>query len=142
LSAESTPTVNEPSHARTAVLTELADAEGACADGRRFVAEHLARWQVPAHVSGEAVLLTSELIANAIQHAPPPLCLQISVDAELVRVQMHDSDPVAPILTRPDLISISGRGVWLIDTLATRWGFHQQPPGKEVWFEISFTPRH
>jgi anti-sigma regulatory factor (Ser/Thr protein kinase) len=124
-----------------AVLTDLADNVSACSDGRRLVAEHLARWQVPAQVSGKAALLTSELIANAIQHGPPPLCLQISVDVDLVRVQMYDSEAVAPIVTRPDLNSVSGRGMWLIDTLATRWGFHQRPPGKEVWFEISFT-RH
>jgi anti-sigma regulatory factor (Ser/Thr protein kinase) len=123
-----------------AVLTDLADNVSACGDGRRFVAEYLARWQVPAQVSGKAALLTSELIANAIQHAPPPLCLQISVDAGLVRVQMHDSCALAPTLTHPDVNSIGGRGVWLIDTLATRWGFHQQSPGKEVWFEINFTP--
>ena len=126
---------------RTAVLTDLADEVTACSDGRRFVDEHLARWNVPAQVSDEAVLLTSELIANAIRHAPPPLCLQVSVSEDALRVHVQDSDPARPALTRPDFNSRGGRGVWLIDTLATRWGFHACPPGKEVWFEISLAPR-
>jgi anti-sigma regulatory factor (Ser/Thr protein kinase) len=114
-----------------AVLTDLADNVSACSDGRRLVAEHLARWQVPAQVSGKAALLTSELIANAIQHGPPPLCLQISVDVDLVRVQMYDSEAVAPIVTRPDLNSVSGRGMWLIDTLAPDGASTNDHPAKK-----------
>lgn len=136
------PGITSTPDARMAVLTDLSDARTACAEGRRFVADHLARWQVPAQVSDETVLLTSELIANAIRHAPPPLCLQVSVHARVVRVQLHDSNPVTPVLKRPDFTHRGGRGVWLIDTLATRWGFHEQPPGKQVWFEITLTPRH
>lgn len=125
---------------RTAVLTDLTDSATACADGRRFVADHLSRCDVPTQTIDEVTLLTSELITNAIRHAPPPLCLQISVTGDVVRVQVHDSDPAAPVLTRPDFNSVGGRGMWLIDTMATRWGFYEQQPGKEVWFEIAFTP--
>jgi anti-sigma regulatory factor (Ser/Thr protein kinase) len=118
------------------VLRELADASTACADGRRFVAQHLSRWQVPAQVSDEATLLTSELIANAIRHAPPPLCLEITVDTAKIRIDVHDSDPMLPMLTRPDFNSSGGRGVWLVDTIASRWGYRPEPPGKVVWFEM------
>ena len=142
MSVDPSPTTTSTSDTRMAVLDDLADESTACAAGRRFVGEHLARWRVPAQVSDEAVLLTSELIANALRHAPPPLCLQVSVDDSVVRVQVHDSDPVVPVLIRPDFTSRGSRGVWLIDTLATRWGVQAQPPGKEVWFEISLTPRH
>jgi anti-sigma regulatory factor (Ser/Thr protein kinase) len=100
------------------------------------VAQHLSRWRVPAQASGEAALLTSELIANAVCHAPPPLCLEVTVDRTKVRIGVHDSDPVVPVLTRPDLNSHSGRGVWLVDTVASRWGYRPQPPGKVVWFEL------
>ena len=134
----SDPTRTRP-HApavRTAVLRELADASTACADGRRFVAQHLSRWQVPAQVSDEATLLTSELIANAIRHAPPPLCLEVTVDTTKIRIDVHDSHPVAPALTRPDFNSSGGRGVWLVDTIASRWGYRPEPPGKVVWFEM------
>ena len=142
MSIDPSSTITGAPDTRMAVLTDLANERTACADGRRFVAAHLARWEMPAQVSDEASLLTSELIANAIRHAPPPLCLQVSVNDDVVRVHVHDSNPVAPVLTRPDFNSRGGRGVWLVDTLATRWGFQAQPPGKEVWFEISLAPRH
>ncbi len=125
---------------RTAVLRELPNAATACADGRRFVAEHLSRWQVPAQVSDEATLLTSELIANAVRHAPPPLCLEITVDTNKIRIDVHDSDPMLPVLTRPDFTSRGGRGVWLVDTIASRWGYRPEPPGKVVWFEMDLPP--
>ena len=121
---------------RTAVLRELPNAATACADGRRFVAGHLSRWQVPAQVSDEATLLTSELIANAVRHAPPPSCLEVTVDTAKIRIEVHDSDPMLPILTRPDFTSRGGRGVWLVDTIASRWGYRSEPPGKVVWFEM------
>ena len=126
---------------RTAVLRELPRASTACADGRRFVAEHLSRWQVPAQVSDEATLLTSELIANAVRHAPPPLCLEITVDTAKIRIEVHDSDPMLPVLNRPDFTSRGGRGVWLVDTIASRWGYRSEPPGKVVWFEMDLATR-
>ena len=48
----------------------------------------------------------------------------------------HDSDPIEPVLTRPDFNSAGGRGVWLVDTIASRWGHPPEPPGKVVWFEM------
>ena len=126
---------------RSAVLRELPNAATACADGRSFVAVQLSRWQMPTQVSDEATLLTSELIANAVRHAPPPLCLEITVHTTKIRIEVHDSDPIAPVLTRPDFTSSGGRGVWLVDTIASRWGYRPEPPGKVVWFEIDLPTR-
>jgi anti-sigma regulatory factor (Ser/Thr protein kinase) len=123
------------------VLRELPNAATACAEGRRFVAQHLSRWQVPGQVSDEATLLTSELITNAVRHAPPPLFLEITVDTTKIRIDVHDSDLVVPVLTRPDFTSCGGRGVWPIDTIASRWGYRPEPPGKVVWFEMDLPPR-
>ena len=132
---------HSPPVVRTAVLRELPNAATACVDGRRFVAQQLSRWRVPAQVSDEATLLTSELVANAVRHAPPPLCLEITVGTTTIRIEVHDSDPVAPVLTRPDFTSRGGRGVWLVDTIASRWGYRLEPPGKVVWFEMDLPAR-
>lgn len=122
---------------RMAVLPHLATAATACAEGRRFVAEHLRRWALPFQVSDTVVLLTSELIANAVRHGPPPLCLQLDVDQRRARVEVSDSNPVIPVLTRPNFEAVGGRGLWLVDTLAKAWGCTPQPPGKVVWFEVT-----
>ncbi len=132
----SDPTPLHSPAVRTAVLWGMLSASTVCADGRRFVAQHLSRWHVADQVSDEATLLTSELIANAVLHAPPPLGLQVTVDTTKIRIDVHDSDSVAPVLTCPDLDSVGGRGVWLVDTLASRWGYRPEPPGKVVWFEM------
>jgi anti-sigma regulatory factor (Ser/Thr protein kinase) len=76
------------------------------------------------------------LVANAVRHAPPPLCLEVTVDTTKIRIEVHDSDPIAPVLARPDFSSRGGRGVWLVDTIASRWGYRSEPPGKVVWFEM------
>lgn len=125
---------------RTAILSELPNAGTASAEGRRFVAEHLYRWAVPTQVADTAVLLTSEIITNAVRYGPPPLCLQVSLSADRVLVEVTDSNPVVPVLTRPDFEALGGRGMWLIDTLAAAWGSHLQPPGKIVWCEVSIGP--
>ncbi|WP_158618992.1 ATP-binding protein [Micromonospora sp. M71_S20] len=122
-----------------AVLPDLPAAVMACAEGRRFVAEHLCRWEVPFQACDTVVLLTSELIANAVRHGPPPLCLQVDVDQGRVRVAVSDSNPALPVLTRPDYEAVGGRGLWLIDTMAEAWGCTPQPPGKVVWCEVLLT---
>ncbi|MFG1660768.1 MULTISPECIES: ATP-binding protein [Micromonospora] len=122
-----------------AVLPQLLTAPTACAQGRRFVAEHLRRWAVSFPVCDTVMLLTSELIANAVRHAPPPLCLQLDVDQHRVRVEVSDSNPVPPLLTCPDFETVGGRGLLLIDSMAAVWGYTPRPPGKVVWYEVSLT---
>ncbi|MGN9811356.1 ATP-binding protein [Micromonospora sp. BQ11] len=122
---------------RIAVLPHLATAATACAEARRFVAEHLRRWNVPYQVSDTVALLTSELIANAVRHGQPPLCLQLDVDDHRVRVEVSDSNPVLPVLPRSDFEAVGGRGLWLVDTLARASGCTPWPPGKVVWCEVA-----
>ncbi|WP_433342701.1 ATP-binding protein [Micromonospora sp. CA-111912] len=119
-----------------ATLPVLPNAGSASAEGRRFVAEHLHRWRVPDLVADTAVLLTSEIITNAVRYGPPPLCLRLGLRADQVRVEVTDSNPVLPVLARPDLNALGGRGMWLIDTLAAAWGCHPDPEGKIVWCEV------
>ncbi|MCX4472928.1 ATP-binding protein [Micromonospora sp. NBC_01655] len=119
-----------------ATLPVLPNAGTASAEGRRFVAEHLHRWRVPDQVADTAVLLTSEIITNAVRYAAPPLGLRVGLRAGQVRVEVTDSNPELPVLARPDFEALGGRGMWLIDTLAAAWGCHPDPRGKIVWCEV------
>jgi anti-sigma regulatory factor (Ser/Thr protein kinase) len=105
-------------------------------DGRRFVAAQLHQHGIDDHATQVTTLLASELITNALRHGPPPLCLQVVVLADTVRLEVHDSNPAAPVLSLPDLDSEHGRGMWLIDTVSARWGHRPLPPGKVVWLEL------
>ena len=44
-----------------------------------------------------------------------------------------------PIILRPDTRDTEGRGLLLVDTLATAWGVEPREHGKAVWFELDLT---
>ncbi|ADP82502.1 ATP-binding protein [Pseudofrankia inefficax] len=88
-----------------------------------------------------AVLLASETVTNAIVHGAPPARLVIQVSPEGIRVEVSDGTTLPPVVVaaRPD--ATSGRGIGLIDILATRWGVQPHASGKTVWFEIAPVPQ-
>ncbi|ONH25364.1 ATP-binding protein [Pseudofrankia asymbiotica] len=90
-----------------------------------------------ADTSDAAVLLASETVTNAIVHGGPPTHLVIRASASGIRVEVTDGTALLPVVgpARPD--ATNGRGIRLIDALATRWGVQRHPDGKTVWFEIA-----
>jgi hypothetical protein len=85
-------------------------------------------------------LLTSELIANSVEHsgAPPlsPVHLDIAVTDERVRVAVRDQGEGFVHLGRgPDSPLDSHWGLHLVDKLATSWGGAPEPQGP-IWFEL------
>ncbi len=83
-------------------------------------------------------LLVSELVTNAVEHAWPPVVLSVDVSAARIRVEVTDGNRDVPILRIAGANSDSGRGVWLIDQLASRWGtdIDHENHTKAVWFEL------
>ena len=95
---------------------------------------------VPAKVLEDATLLVSELVTNAVRHAPPGgvpgIELRLKVDPARVRVVV--SDPGAGFVAAPRLPTASessGWGLYLVDRIADRWGVITKDRS-EVWFEI------
>jgi anti-sigma regulatory factor (Ser/Thr protein kinase) len=83
-----------------------------------------------------AGLLTSELVTNAIRHAGTAVELLARVNASL-RVEVTDGRPELPVRARDAPgFSVSGRGLCLVDELASRWGVLQDGASKTVWFEL------
>ena len=90
-------------------------------------------------VRDEVVLLVSELVTNAIQHGGPhgpsgSVGLDVELQKDRVRVTVTDSGTGVPLAGTGD--DPSGRGLVLVETLATSWGWDSLPVGKAVWFEI------
>lgn len=54
----------------------------------------------------------------------------------IVRVAVDDGSDNAPRLGAPDTVDLGGRGLPLVATLASRWGWEPLPFGKRVWFEV------
>jgi anti-sigma regulatory factor (Ser/Thr protein kinase) len=105
---------------------------------RRFVQHALARWQLEALVD-VAVLLTSELVTNAIVHAQTDVEITITRDdAHTVTVAVSDSSRSEPRMQRHTDDSATGRGLGILDALASSWDVVTDAEGKTV----SFTLRH
>ena len=106
----------------------------ACA-AREFVAATL-RDAVAGEVAEVAVLLTSELVTNAVVHARTPIHVVVDVEARTLRVTVADDAPRSPALRPSSHNHLTGRGLNLVDALAGQWGVDPTREGKKVWFEL------
>jgi anti-sigma regulatory factor (Ser/Thr protein kinase) len=116
---------------------QLSTGPVAAAEARRQVREALRTWDVPVD-SDTAVLLTSELVTNAIRcEASATVMLTISCAYDQLRVDVHDTSRALPVLVDAAGDAETGRGLWLVATLATEWGFYRTPAGKAVYFTLA-----
>ncbi|MCF6525426.1 SpoIIE family protein phosphatase [Streptomyces sp. JJ36] len=113
-------------------------------DVREFVRRHLRDWGWE-KASAETELMATELVTNALVHADSDVEVRLRELPDLIRVEVRDSDPrpplPAPILVAADADLESeaehGRGLVIVDALASVWGNSPSGRGKAVWFEIS-----
>jgi anti-sigma regulatory factor (Ser/Thr protein kinase) len=85
----------------------------------------------------ETELLVSELATNAVLHAATPMRVSVRCNGPSVRVEVRDDDPTLPEARIPDPLAPGGRGIMLVELLATRWGVNHNERGKTVWFELA-----
>lgn len=100
----------------------------------------------PADVRDVAVLLVSELVANAVAHGAPPAAVSVSVweqqhGVSRVRVEVHDGAPApvtGPVRPAGD-VGEHGRGLQIVRALAAASGSGPMPgrAGKTSWFELA-----
>ncbi|MGH9089446.1 MAG: ATP-binding protein [Acidimicrobiales bacterium] len=93
--------------------------------------------EVPAEVRDVAVLLTDELVTNALVHGGGRFTLRVDLDDRAVRVAVTDQCRDTPRVLRPSSEREHGRGMAIVDALATTWGTDQLPTHKAVWFELA-----
>jgi PAS domain S-box-containing protein len=116
------------------------------AAARGFVRDTLQGWGL-GEVVDDAVVLTSELVTNAVVHAGTSaqvLCLQED-DGVRVEVVDHYPDREVPVL-EGGLAQVSpdregGRGLLLCAALAARWGVDYTAADKRVWFRLDLPER-
>jgi len=104
---------------------------------RRFVRDQCARNSMSAARRDDALLLTSELVTNAVLHGRSEVCLEVERDAAVLRVTVVDENSRYPQPVVEDLDALDGRGLALVASLARRWGVTDRPMGKAVWFELA-----
>ncbi|WP_432191920.1 ATP-binding SpoIIE family protein phosphatase [Streptomyces sp. bgisy027] len=114
----------------------------AVADVRGFLRTQARAWNWEA-VSSDLELAVTELVTNGLVHADSEVEIRLREYADRLRVDVRDSDPrpplPAPVLAsgEPDSESEHGRGLLIVDALASSWGNSPSGRGKSVWFELT-----
>jgi anti-sigma regulatory factor (Ser/Thr protein kinase) len=107
---------------------------------RAFIARVLDR--LPGVDRDAATLLTSELVTNAIQHsgsgAPggTVTVVVISVPGGVL-VEVVDDGSLGTPVVKGDLYAAEGQGLFLVQQLATQWGYLRDDSGTTVWFHLA-----
>jgi anti-sigma regulatory factor (Ser/Thr protein kinase) len=110
---------------------------------RSFLTRLLDGWGVAQRVIDDASLLTSELMANAVQHGSGVVSIRIElVDDGKLCVGVHDDADDLPAVRQVDVSSPDGRGLWIVQSVADQWGAEpsEETAGKTVWFELRLLP--
>jgi two-component sensor histidine kinase len=108
----------------------------AAGTARRFVSEHAPA--LPEETTGSLLLLTSELVSNAIVHARTAIDLNIVVTEQSVIVAVHDLDLATPLQAPYAAVREGGWGLELVAALADATAMNTDPNGgKTAWFRLS-----
>lgn len=107
----------------------------AAALARRHVRTAMLDWGLDDLVD-PVLLLTSELVTNALLHSGTWITVLIVRDGLGVRVTVGDGSSVPPIRRRRSANASTGRGVQLLGAVADGWGWDPVGDGKEVWFRL------
>ncbi|MEU7255554.1 ATP-binding protein [Streptomyces rimosus] len=105
-------------------------------------------WRLQDEVAETAVLILSELTANACVHARVPRGRHVRTRCLLfagrLRIEVADASELMPEPRAAGPEDENGRGLALVAALADDWGTYPRPYGigKVVWFELKLASAH
>ncbi|WP_223184121.1 SpoIIE family protein phosphatase, partial [Streptomyces sp. CBMA291] len=105
---------------------------------RRLARRALSRWGLE-ELTDSVELLISEVVTNAVRYAERPVTLRL-LRTDVLRCEVGDDSPQLPRQRRARETDEGGRGLFLVNRLARRWGATRLSGGKVVWFELA-TPQ-
>lgn len=115
---------------------ELPSTAKSVTEARRFVIDALANWRLD-RLADTAALLTSEVVTNAILHARTPVELVVRRLGKGVSVEVTDGSRRQPRTRRATPESTNGRGLALVEQLASTWEITVHGKGKTIRFTVS-----
>jgi anti-sigma regulatory factor (Ser/Thr protein kinase) len=104
---------------------------------RRLATSGARAWGVAAD---DMVSVVSELAANAVQHGRSRFTVSLGYDGSCITIEVADDNPRLPALVPATAVALSGRGLGVVDSLASNWGARPSGDGKVVWAEVEGTP--
>jgi len=107
------------------------------ADARRWARGVLTAWDAD-ELEWELSQLLTEVVTNAVLHAGTSLRVVLEQDTPSgrLRCEVSDGSPVRPRLRHHSAEATTGRGLQLLESVATSWGVQPAGRGKTVWFEL------
>lgn len=105
------------------------------ARARRLARSALERWGLQ-ELTDSLELLVSEVVTNAVRYASRPVTLRL-LRTDVLRCEVGDDVPQLPRLRQARATDEGGRGLFLVNRLARRWGATRLSTGKVVWFELN-----
>ena len=157
IAAATGPNAANGAGVRVCRVVRLAQRLSAVAAARSEVEAAICAWCVPVDPD-VAILLTSELVTNAVTHAAAnasrngkaasrgraaeAVLLVIAADDAGLRVDVHDGSGDLPVLgdCLAEADAETGRGLLLVTSLSAEWGFYRTPGGKAVYFTLQPQP--
>ena len=116
---------------------ELPDDPRSVPLARSLLTQLLGQWEMEDFVDLAALLIT-ELVANAIRHVPGTCAVELTRRGDALRIAVVDTGAGLPDLQSPGLSAFRGRGLHIVNALATEWGIdHLEDGCKAVWAELA-----
>lgn len=104
---------------------------------RRFASDVATEWGAGDSID-QLNICVSEIVTNALIHTAADIDLTIHLSPSNIRVEVKDASDRAPALkdNSDDPAETTGRGLFIVDTIASDWGVEFVDSGKVVWFEL------
>ncbi|MEW2398036.1 ATP-binding protein [Streptomyces sp. NPDC046862] len=104
-------------------------------------AHRSARAPVPTPVAMDAELVVSELVTNALQHAPGPCGMTLQLSSAALVITVWDTSREEPVLRRSDRYRVGGHGLRLVHMISDRVAVVPHATGKQIT-ALRLIPHH
>jgi DNA-binding NarL/FixJ family response regulator len=107
------------------------------ARARRFVEQMVREWELE-QLLDDALMVSSELVTNAVTHAQSSCRIRLTLNPARLRIAVLDAGVGTPEPMPPSQTEEHGRGLYMVDAVTTAWGLEEVPgDGKLVWAELA-----
>jgi len=122
---------------RQEAAVDLPQDLGSVRDARRFVRGALAEWELQPLLD-DALLVVSELAANAIAHAGSDYRVRLTTSSGSLRIEVRDGGFGTPEPQPKSLTNERGRGLLMVAAISASWGIERSEGGRKlVWAELT-----
>ncbi|MER6196042.1 ATP-binding protein [Streptomyces sp. NPDC001586] len=106
---------------------------------RRMTRAALSEWGVDEDSSDQVLLVVSELVTNAVEHALPPIALRVARPTpQTVHIEVDDGGPAAVEGSWASTGDVDehGRGSAIVSVLTSSHGIRFQSNGSTYWADV------